>query len=108
MAALSFPSIAQGQEITIHIYDLAFSPESILVQVGDRVTWINQSGVRHEIYFPTNPSNSGMQKIDHVLAPDRVFSIIVTQPGKYDYFCRWHGMQGTINVEKNKKDQVRL
>ena len=91
-------SVAESSEMRVYTTYLAFAPEAIQISVGDSVTWVNDSGVMHEIYFPINPTDSSEQRLDYVLTGSRSLSIIVTKPGEYDYFCRWHGMHGSIHV----------
>jgi len=96
--ALMAPSPAVARELRVDTTYMAFSPESIQVEVGDRVTWVNNSGVMHEIFFPVNPTDSGEPRLRYTLTSNREISIIMTKPGEFDYFCRWHGMQGQIHV----------
>jgi len=97
----TIPSLAESREIRISTAYMAFSPASVEAEVGDRITWINDSGVKHEIYFSVNPTNSGPRRLDHVLSGNGgELSITVSKPGEYDYFCRWHGMHGSIRVTR--------
>ena len=80
---------------------MAFVPAAIDAEVGDRISWINAGGLRHELYFPEDPTNSGRRHLQRVLTGDRPVSIIVSRPGDYDYFCRWHGMHGSVHVLAN-------
>jgi len=96
------PPVAFSREITI-VTDfafLAFSPESVQVEVGDRITWINSDGILHEIYFPISPSNSDEKRLRYLLSNKHSVSTTVTKPGEYDYYCRYHGMHGHIRVVK--------
>jgi hypothetical protein len=70
---------------------------------GDRITWINDSGVMHEIYFQNNPTSSGEERLRYVLTGVHKISIVVTRPGDYDYVCRWHGMWGSIRVAEKSR-----
>jgi plastocyanin len=92
------PSAAEASEVRVDTAYMAFSPETIRVKVGDRITWVNHSGVMHEIFFPINPTDSDDARLRYTLTGNREISITVTKPGDFDYFCRWHGMQGHIHV----------
>ena len=92
------PSAAEAREVRVDAAYMAFSPETIRVKVGDRITWVNHSGVMHEIFFPANPTDSGEPRLRYTLSGNREISITMTKPGDFDYFCRWHGMQGQIHV----------
>ena len=94
------PLAASSRELTIvtDLAFLAFSPESVQVEIGDRITWINNDGILHEIYFPISPSNSDEKRLRYLLTNKHSVSTIVTKPGEYDYYCRYHGMHGHIRV----------
>ena len=89
---------AEARELRIDTTYMAFSPGTVQVEVGDRVTWVNHSGVMHEIFFPVNPTDSGEPRLRYTLTGNREISITMSKPGDFDYFCRWHGMQGHIHV----------
>ena len=94
------PSIANAKELQILVMaDRSFSPQSIQANIGDRITWINTSGVRHEILFSENPTNSGDQHLHYVLTSHQTVSIVVTETGNFDYVCRWHSMWGSIHID---------
>ena len=92
-------SAAKAQELTISINGIAFLPQRIDAHRGDRITWVNNDGVRHEIFFSKNPTDSANTQIRYQLRPGESISIIVTKYGNYDYMCRWHGMLGTVHVD---------
>lgn len=95
---------AAAREVQIHAtIALAFLPRVVQVEVGDRITWINDSGVMHEIYFQNNPTSSGEDRLRYVLTGVHKISIVVTRPGNYDYVCRWHGMWGSIRVAEKSR-----
>ena len=99
LGASILPSAAEAQEIPIAINGIAFSPKIIHVHVGDRISWVNNDAVRHEILFARNPTDSEDPRLRYQLKPGQNVSIIVTKPGDYDYKCRWHGMTGSIHVD---------
>ena len=99
ISALVFSAAAKAQEVQIFISGIAFSPQRISAHVGDHITWINNDGVRHEIFFTKNPTNTADPHLRYQLRPDQSASIILAKPGDYDYMCRWHGMSGSIHIE---------
>ena len=99
ISALICISAAKAQELTISISGIAFSPQKIHAHIGDRVVWINHDGVRHEIYFAKNPTNSANVHLRYQVRPGESISITVTKRGDYDYMCRWHGMLGNMHVD---------
>ena len=99
ISALVFSAAAKAQEVQIFISGIAFSPQRISAHVGDRINWINNDGVQHEIFFAKNPENSADPRLRYQLRPKQSVSIIVTKPGDYDYICRWHGIVGSVHIE---------
>jgi plastocyanin len=76
-------------------YSLAFSPTALTVQVGENVTWINTSGLDHDVVSDnaTDPFDSG------ILANDQSYSHRFDQVGVFPYHCSIHlTMTGTITV----------
>ena len=81
--------------------DFAFSPESLNVSVGDKVTWVNDGAVDHtttsgEVGSPDGKWDSG------VIAPGGSYSHAFTAAGNFHYYCALHGasygMKGVIAV----------
>jgi plastocyanin len=99
IGALICMSAAKAQELTISINGIAFWPQRIVVHRGDRITWVNNDGVRHEISFSKNPTDSADRHIRYQLRPGESVSITVTKHGEYEYMCHWHGMLGTLHVD---------
>ena len=80
----------------IEIKDFMFSPQTITVKPGETITWINRDEEPHTIVsvgkkFPKSSA----------LDTDQEFSITVSAPGTYEYFCSVHPkMTGIIVVEE--------
>ena len=79
----------------ISISNFAFSPSSITVLPGTKVTWTNNDSVAHTIISDSdNLLNS--QNIE----PGDTFSYTFTTPGTTAYHCSIHpSMTGTITVQ---------
>lgn len=107
LVVLNFCLAAFGNDMTnitgggntknkIEIKDFMFSPQTITVKSGETITWINRDEEPHTIVsvgkkFPKSSA----------LDTDQEFSITVSAPGTYEYFCSVHPkMTGTIVVEK--------
>ncbi|WP_167670986.1 plastocyanin/azurin family copper-binding protein [Allopusillimonas ginsengisoli] len=87
-----------------------FRPKGLLIQPGQTVRWINQDPGNSHTATAYHPSLFGKaQRIpDHAqpwdsgfLLPGESFSVILTTPGIYDYYCLPHehaGMVGRIIV----------
>ena len=78
----------------IGIDNFKFGPATLTVPRGTKVTWINNDDVPHLI---VNVENRFRQS--PVLDSDERFSVTLTKPGTYKYFCSLHPMmQGKIIV----------
>jgi plastocyanin len=79
----------------IAIDNFQFSPPTLTVKAGTKITWINNDDVPHLI---VNVQNKFKQS--PVLDTDQKFSATLAKPGTYNYFCSLHPkMQGTIVVK---------
>jgi plastocyanin len=72
-----------------------YHPANIAVAAGGTVTWMNRSGVVHNVVFtdtaiPASPLMNN--NVDH--------AITFPEPGSYAYLCTLHPtMTGVVNVE---------
>lgn len=79
----------------IGIDNFNFTPAALTVKPGTRVTWINKDDMPHLIV-----STKNAWKQSPVLDTDQKFSVTLSKPGTYDYFCALHPkMQGKIVVQ---------
>ena len=80
----------------IGIDNFNFTPPTLTVAAGSRVTWINSDDVPHLIV-----STQGAFKSSPILDSDQRYSATLAKPGTYDYFCSLHPkMQGKIVVTR--------
>ncbi len=78
---------------TVAIAEFAFSPASITINVGDRVTWTNTDAVGHTATATSGAFDTGN------IAQGESATVRFTQPGTYRYVCTPHpSMTGTIRV----------
>ena len=79
-------------EININIANFSFSPNSVTVQAGTKITWTNEDSVAHQIASDTFSSD--------ILNKGQSFSTIISTKGVYNYHCSIHpSMTGKITVE---------
>jgi len=97
---IPFLGIAQNSHI-INTVGSTFSPSSLIITVGDTVTWNNTAGSHNvnatQATFPNNPEGFG----NGVAGAPWSFQWVFTMAGTYDYQCDPHvgiGMTGIINV----------
>jgi LPXTG-motif cell wall-anchored protein len=82
---------AGSGSVTIH--DFAFSPGSLTVHVGDRVSWFNQGPSGHSATANDGSFDTG------VLAKGTSGSFTFSKPGTFAYHCTPHPfMHGSITV----------
>jgi plastocyanin len=90
------PSPAQPTTTaTVGAYDNRFLPQTLNVQPGTTVRWVNYGQHNHTITADDDSWDSGDIK------PGATYSATFRQPGIYYYYCRHHTqdkMQGTIVV----------
>jgi amicyanin len=82
-------------EHTLEIKDFAFSPSSLTIKVGDKVTWTNQDSAPHTVTADSRGEfDSGR------LSQGDTFSYTFDTAGTFDYHCSIHPfMQATVIVQ---------
>jgi len=104
--AVLLPHQAHAATVTINITDDQFTPQTVTVNPGDTVTWVNHGSDQHTVTADGGAFDSG------TLSPGQQFSAIFNQPGTYAYHCKFHGgvggvgMSGTITVTGNAQTYV--
>jgi plastocyanin len=79
---------------SVSIANFAFSPTSLTVKVGTKVSWTNNDSVTHTVTANQGAFNSGP------LTPGSTFSFTFTKAGTYSYHCNIHpSMLATIVVQ---------
>ncbi len=89
-----------ARNYNIDIKNFAFSPNTITIKAGDKVTWTNQDSAPHTITSDSNSnSNSGTLNSQTLDASD-TYTYTFNDKRIYNYHCSIHsGMKGTIIVE---------
>jgi plastocyanin len=79
----------------VEISDFKFSPASITVKPGARVTVTNEDSTAH-----TATADDGQRFDTGTLAPGASQAVSVSKPGSYPYHCSIHPfMHGTVIVK---------
>ncbi len=90
----SGPSASPTDTASVQIEDFTFAPETIRIQAGETVTWINRDRVRHNVVFNETGESGRM------LNQGQRWSYAFDEPGTYSYYCGPHPfMTGTVVVE---------
>ncbi|MGH2447911.1 MAG: plastocyanin/azurin family copper-binding protein [Chloroflexota bacterium] len=69
-----------------------FIPGTITVRVGQKITWLNQTGDDHTVTANDGSFNSG------IIKAGSSFSWTPRHAGTYPYSCYLHGESGTVVV----------
>lgn len=86
------PAAMGAQDVVIQ--NFAFSPATLHVKIGDKVTWTNKDSVGHSATADDGSFDTG------VLAQGKSGSVTFKKAGTYTYHCSVHpNMKGTIVVE---------
>jgi plastocyanin len=92
-AAAPAPVPASGNAVAIK--NFAFSPASLAVKVGTKVTWTNQDSDAHTV---TSDRSGGLLSSKALNSGD-TFSYTFTKAGTYKYLCTIHPfMTATVTV----------
>ena len=105
--------LACAQENRVVMTDqLSFKPETLTIEAGDTVTWVNESVMVHTATAdPAKATQAasvslpeGAESFDSgMLEKGERFSHTFAQPGRYHYFCIPHEgakMYGVIEVKE--------
>lgn len=70
----------------IGIQDFTFSQETVTVNIGDTVKWVNNDAFAHTTTSSTNPSGTWNSNLNQ----GQSFSYTFNKEGTYDYVCTLH------------------
>jgi len=83
---------------TITIKNFAFDPQTLTVNAGSTVRWVNYDSVTHRIVF-IDTAGRDTDVDSNPLSASQSWSSKFDQPGTYDYYCTIHtDMKGKIIV----------
>jgi plastocyanin len=86
-------AVAVAATRAVAISGFAFSPASVTINVGDRVTWTNSDAVAHTATATGGAFDTGD------IGQGQSASVRFTKAGTYAYYCTPHpSMTGTIRV----------
>jgi plastocyanin len=89
------PSTGKPGANEIFIDNFSFSPASLMVPVGTKLTWTNKDDVPHNVISTENKFASP------VLDTDQSFSYVFGAAGAYNYYCSIHPrMTGKVIVQQ--------
>jgi|SRR6188768_1462579 len=92
-ASTPAPSGAAARAEKVEIVDFAYDPDPVTVQVGGKVTWLNQDSAPHTATAEDGSFDTG------TLEEGKLKSETFKQAGTYAYICEIHpDMHGTVEV----------
>jgi plastocyanin len=94
-AAPGYSAVRPTTTVSVAAYDNYFQPNTITVQPGTTVRFVNAGRHTHTVSSNDRRFDSGD------LPPGATYTVTFTNPGTFYYFCRHHTrekMQGTIVV----------
>ncbi|HEY4277984.1 MAG TPA: plastocyanin/azurin family copper-binding protein [Conexibacter sp.] len=81
-------------DVVVQMQSISFQPKALTARVGQRITWVNDDNVLHNVV-----STSGESVRSELFSKGKSFSFTPTRAGTISYVCTIHpGMDGTITV----------
>jgi len=94
---LSAPAYAEDSQISIK--DHLFTPSTLTISTGTKVTWTNHDQDPHTVVGRSTQQPFHSSALD----TNDTYSYTFTEPGTYQYFCTLHPMMvGKIIVTAGK------
>ena len=95
--------VSEDATVDVRIGDNFYKPKRVTVPAGTTVVWRNRGGNQHNV-LPDRGSRFGSGE----LARDATYSYRFDKPGRYGYYCSFHGAPGngqfgTVKVVKAKQ-----
>jgi plastocyanin len=93
-AATSSAAASSGGEVEIKMQNIQFDPKNVTVKVGQKVKWVNEDSVDHNV-----TANSGASFKSDNFGKGGSFEFTPDKAGTIKYVCTIHpGMTATLNV----------
>jgi plastocyanin len=97
VAALAAAGAVSAPEFTVVQKNLEFSVRHLAIKVGDRVTFVNNDAVTHNVYSDTK----GLAFEIELQPPGRADTVQFSRPGLAEVRCAIHpGMRLSVEVRK--------
>jgi plastocyanin len=86
---------------TVTISNFQFSPNQVIINIGDTIKWVNNDAFAHT----TSSDQSGLW--DKTLAQGAVFTRVFNTEGSYSYHCNIHPtMMATVVVRSPEQTRI--
>ncbi|HVI69576.1 MAG TPA: plastocyanin/azurin family copper-binding protein [Magnetospirillaceae bacterium] len=90
-----------ASEVTVHMQNTRFSPATLTIKKGTKVTWVNDDFVQHNVVADEANNSGGLPTQNPVFGKGGSYSFTFDSVGTFPYHCTPHASQmtGTIVVE---------
>ena len=93
--------------VEVRIGDNFYRPKRITIPSGTTVEWRNRGGNRHNV-LPDRGTRFGIDELER----GETYSYRFDKPGRYGYYCSFHGVPGngqfgTVKVVKAKRGSTK-
>lgn len=101
VASVPADSPAHAANTGVSMLNFSFSPDPVVVTVGDAITWSNSSGLTHTTTNGVRGSPSAGNVWNHVVSNGGSSpAVTFNTAGTFQYFCSIHfGMDGSVTVQ---------
>lgn len=96
------PQSQPAPSVEIEITKDGFSPATVLIDKGTKVTWINKDSDPHRVAANPHPEHSSLPGLDskEPIGPNGSYSFAFDKPGTYTYHDHYNPtLNGTIEVK---------
>jgi plastocyanin len=98
VALALIPAGAGAATRRVEMEGVNFSPANVTIARGDKVRWVNESFLDHDVYA-TAPRGYFSSGREGGMSQDERYSFTFRSAGRFSYVCRVHpGMDGTVTV----------
>jgi plastocyanin len=94
-------AVAPATGNTIAIQDFAFSPQTLTVKVGTKVTWTNNDSATHDVASTDGPGTAAATTSlfnSGPLGSGQSFSFTFAKAGTYTYECTIHAAMASMHA----------
>lgn len=80
-----------ASEVTVRMKDASFSPKYLIVDVGTKVTWVNEEDLKHFVNSDPHASHNVLPDLNsRGLNKGSAYSYRFAEPGEWAYHCSAH------------------
>ncbi|HTW83341.1 MAG TPA: cupredoxin domain-containing protein [Candidatus Sulfotelmatobacter sp.] len=83
--------------VQVIIHDHAFRPPVVHVKAGQRIVWTNTDQDPHTVTSGGANVDDGRWKSSPLIPDGATFTLRLTKPGVYPYFCKPHEFEASMH-----------